>query len=77
MGVHRREVRLHHRLRVRVLRPRSGRKAQEGQGRNQRFVDGPTVLRGLMELRDNPITRGRGDNQITLLGEIRMLPLPE
>jgi hypothetical protein len=49
----------------------------EGQGRNQRFVDGATVLRGLMELRDNPITRGRGDNQITLLGEIRMQPLPE
>jgi hypothetical protein len=49
----------------------------EGQGRNQRFVDGPTVLRGLMELRDNPVTRGTGENRITLLGEIRMLPLPE
>jgi Sigma-70, region 4 len=44
-----------------------------GQGRDQRFEDGPTVLRGLLELRENPITR----QGITLLGEIRMLPLPE
>jgi Sigma-70, region 4 len=49
----------------------------EGQGRNQRFVDGPTVLRGLLELRENPVTRGSGNRQITLLGEIRMLPLPD
>jgi hypothetical protein len=48
-----------------------------GQGRDQRFEDGPTVLRGLVELRDRPITRGSGDNQVTLLGEIRMQPLPE
>jgi hypothetical protein len=48
-----------------------------GQGRNQRFEDGPTVLRGLLELRDRPITRGSGDNRVTLLGEIRMQPLPE
>jgi hypothetical protein len=44
-----------------------------GQGRNQRFEDGPVVLRGLLEVRDNPITR-RG---ITLLGEIPLRPLPE
>ena len=48
-----------------------------GQGQNQRFEDGPTVLRGLLEVRDNPITRGTGQNRITLLGEVRMLPLPE
>ncbi len=48
-----------------------------GQGQNQSFEEGPTVLRGLIELRDKPITRGTGDNQVTLLGEIRMLPLPE
>ena len=48
-----------------------------GRGENQRFEDGPTVLRGLIELRDRPITRGTGQNQITLLGEIRMLPLPD
>jgi hypothetical protein len=44
-----------------------------GQGRNQRFEDGPVVLRGLLELRDNPITR----QGITLLGEIPLRPLPE
>jgi hypothetical protein len=49
----------------------------EGQGQNQRFSDGPTVLRGLLELREKPITRGTGNERITLLGEFRMLPLPE
>jgi Sigma-70, region 4 len=44
-----------------------------GQGQNQRFEEGPTVLRGLLELRDRPITR----NRITLLGEIRLRPLPD
>ena len=44
-----------------------------GQGRNQRFEDGPVVLRGLLEVRDNPITR----QGITLLGEIPLRPLPE
>jgi Sigma-70, region 4 len=48
-----------------------------GQGQNQSFEDGPTVLRGLMELRDRPVSRGTGNNRITLLGDIRMLPLPE
>jgi Sigma-70, region 4 len=48
-----------------------------GRGQNQRFEDGPTVLRGLLELRENPVTRGTGANRITLLGEIRMLPLPD
>jgi Sigma-70, region 4 len=48
-----------------------------GRGQNQRFEEGPTVLRGLLELRERPITRGTGENRITLLGEIRMLPLPE
>jgi hypothetical protein len=45
----------------------------QGQGQNQRFEDGPTVLRGLLELRDRPVTR----NGITLLGEIRLRPLPD
>jgi Sigma-70, region 4 len=48
-----------------------------GQGQNQRFEDGPTVLRGLIELRENPVSRGRGNSRITLLGDIRMLPLPD
>jgi Anti-sigma-K factor rskA/Sigma-70, region 4 len=49
----------------------------QGQGENQRFENGPSVLRGLLELRDKPVTRGSGKNQVTLLGDIRMLPLPE
>jgi Sigma-70, region 4 len=48
-----------------------------GQGQDQRFEDGPTVLRGLIELRDNPVARGRGKQRVTLLGDIRMLPLPD
>jgi sigma-70-like protein/anti-sigma-K factor RskA len=48
-----------------------------GQGQNQRFEEGPSVLRGLLELRDEPIRRGSGNNRVTLLGDIRMLPLPE
>jgi hypothetical protein len=48
-----------------------------GRGQDQPFEEGPTVLRGLLELRERPITRGTGQNRITLLGEIRMLPLPE
>jgi hypothetical protein len=49
----------------------------EGTGKNQRFAEGPVVLRGLLELRDKPITRGTGNARVTLLGEIRMQPLPE
>ena len=48
-----------------------------GRGQNQRFEDGPTVLRGLVELRDKPVSRGSGNRRITLLGEIPMLPLPD
>jgi hypothetical protein len=44
-----------------------------GRGQNQRFEDGPTVLRGLLELRDRPVTR----NGITLLGAVRLRPLPD
>jgi hypothetical protein len=49
----------------------------EGGGQNPSFQTGPSVLRGLLELRDKPVTRGEGKNRISLLGEIRMLPLPE
>jgi hypothetical protein len=48
-----------------------------GQGQNQSFENGPVVLRGLLELRDRPITRGSGSNRVTVLGDIRMQPLPE
>jgi Sigma-70, region 4 len=45
----------------------------QGRGQNQRFEDGPTVLRGLLELRDRPVTR----NGITLLGQVTLRPLPD
>jgi hypothetical protein len=48
-----------------------------GRGESQRFEDGPTVLRGLLELRRNPISRGSGQERVTLLGDIRLLPLPD
>ena len=50
--------------------------AVRGQGENQSFDNGPSVLRGLLELRDKPLTRGSGENEITLLADIRMRPLP-
>jgi hypothetical protein len=57
--------------------------------RNYKFVDvttvaltgqnartGKSVLRGLLKLREKPVTRGTGKNKITLLGEIELVPLP-
>jgi hypothetical protein len=37
---------------------------------------GESVLRGNLELRDKPITRGTGKNKATLLGQVELLPLP-
>jgi hypothetical protein len=51
--------------------------AVSGQGQSQQFETGPSVLRGLLRLRDRPVARGRGQNRVTLLGEIRLLPLPD
>ncbi|MGH2805072.1 MAG: anti-sigma factor, partial [Thermoleophilaceae bacterium] len=48
-----------------------------GTEQNPRFETGPSVLRGLLELRERPVTRGKGENRITLLADIRMQPLPE
>ena len=48
----------------------------EGQGNNQRFVPGPSVLRGEITLRDEPVTRGQGAERTTLLGNFRLRPLP-
>jgi hypothetical protein len=42
----------------------------------QSFRTGDSVLRGLLELRDRPVTRGTGDRRITLLADIQLLPLP-
>jgi hypothetical protein len=46
-------------------------------GGQQSFRTGPSVLRGLLELRDKPVTRGTGSQRITLLADIRLLPLPD
>jgi anti-sigma-K factor RskA/sigma-70-like protein len=48
----------------------------QGGGR-QNLRTGPSVLRGLLELRDKPVTRGTGNQRITLLADIRLLPLPD
>jgi hypothetical protein len=42
----------------------------------QSFRTGDSVLRGLLELRDRPVTRGTGDRRLTLLADIQLLPLP-
>jgi hypothetical protein len=43
----------------------------------QSFRTGDSVLRGLVELRDRPVTRGTGDRRLTLLADIQLLPLPQ
>jgi Sigma-70, region 4 len=40
------------------------------------FRTGESVLRGLLKLRDKPVTRGSGKQRITLLADIQLLPLP-
>ena len=47
------------------------------QGSNrQSFQTGPSVLRGLLELRAKPVTRGKGERRISVLADIRLRPLP-
>lgn len=42
----------------------------------QNFKTGPSVMRGLLELREKPVTRGSGKQKVTLLADIRLRPLP-
>lgn len=42
----------------------------------QSFQTGPSVLRGLLELRAKPVTRGKGERRISVLADIRLRPLP-
>jgi hypothetical protein len=42
----------------------------------QSLQTGKSVLRGLIQLRQKPVTRGTGKNRVTLLGQIELLPLP-
>jgi hypothetical protein len=48
-----------------------------GQGRNQQVKTGPSVLRGLLELAEQPIETGTGENKATVLANIPLRPLPE
>jgi Anti-sigma-K factor rskA/Sigma-70, region 4 len=38
---------------------------------------GETALRGVLKLREKPVTRGQGKQRITLLAEVQMVPLPK
>jgi Sigma-70, region 4 len=42
----------------------------------ERLRTGKSVLRGLLRLRDRPVTQGSGKNRVTLLADIQLLPLP-
>ena len=44
--------------------------------KGQQVNTGDSVLRGILKLRDKPVTRGTGKNRATLLGQIELLPLP-
>jgi hypothetical protein len=47
------------------------------QGSNrQSFRTGPSVLRGLLELRAKPVTRGKGERRISVLADVHLRPLP-
>jgi hypothetical protein len=47
-----------------------------GQGDNQQLKDGPSVLRGVLELAPEPIETGSGANKATVLATIALSPLP-
>jgi Sigma-70, region 4 len=47
-----------------------------GSGKNQRINNGPSVLRGTLQLSQNPVSQGSGANRVTVLGQIALRPLP-
>jgi hypothetical protein len=47
-----------------------------GQGDNQQLEDGPSVMRGRLELAPEPIETGSGQNKATVLATINLRPLP-
>jgi hypothetical protein len=47
-----------------------------GQGQDQQVKTGASVLRGLLELANEPIETGTGKNKATVLANIPLLPLP-
>jgi Anti-sigma-K factor rskA len=47
-----------------------------GEGEDQQVKTGASVLRGLLELANEPIETGTGKNKATVLANIPLLPLP-
>jgi hypothetical protein len=47
-----------------------------GEGEDQQVKTGASVLRGLLELANEPIETGTGNNKATVLANIPLLPLP-
>jgi len=47
-----------------------------GEGQDQQVKTGASVLRGLLELANEPIKTGTGKNKATVLANIPLLPLP-
>jgi hypothetical protein len=47
-----------------------------GEGQDQQVKTGASVLRGLLELANEPIETGTGKNKATVLANIPLLPLP-
>jgi hypothetical protein len=47
-----------------------------GTGKNQRIKNGPSVLRGILQLSKNPVSQGTGANRVTVLAQIALRPLP-
>ena len=43
----------------------------------QQASPGDSVMRGRLQLRDKPVTRGTGKNKATLLGQVELRPLPK
>jgi Sigma-70, region 4/Anti-sigma-K factor rskA len=48
-----------------------------GQGESQKLKDGPSILRGALELAPEPIQTGTGKNKATVLATIPLRPLPD
>jgi hypothetical protein len=48
-----------------------------GEGQDRQVNTGPSVLRGLLELAEEPIETGTGDNRATVLANIPLQPLPK
>jgi hypothetical protein len=47
-----------------------------GQGKDQQVQTGRSVLRGLLELANEPVETGTGENKATVLANIPLRPLP-